>query len=821
MVAIRLSRAAGGALIALGGLVLLGWYFDVALLKSLRPSFVSMRPNTAVLFVLTGWGISTANRVESRARVVLALAITLAAAATVVEYLLGVDLAIDDLVLRAMRLAAQDRTLGRPALATAACFLLLGLGLLSFRRASRLRLTGVVVGLVWLVAFTSLCGYLFGAGSLYRVVGLTSIAPHTTVGLLVACAGLVLARPDVGLAALVVSPTSGGSLVRRFLPLVTGLPIVLSWLRLRGQDAGFYDTRFGVGISTVTSAILLSAAILYTARSLRDSEERRRHLESELMASEEMYRDLYDNAPDMCLSADFPDGTIRLCNDTLARRLGYSRHELLGRNVRDLHPDDLLSALDGDLVVMERTGELRDANRVLRCKDGRTVEVSLTLKAVRDAHDRTVATWAIWRDVSERRQNERDQAFLIQLADAAGALRSSRDLAEVVCTRVGDYLNVNRCLLAEVDRGSDAVIVRAAMARDVPDAKGSYPLSQYNPETLSAMESGIAQISADTHQDPRTAARYEVAHQSAGIGAMISIPLSREGKWIASFHVSTIGPRAWTEREVKLLRNVAERTWTWLEHLRVSEALRQREGELRALNVDLEHRVSLRTAELSDRLKERDVLLQEIHHRVKNNLQVISSLINMQVRRVADQQSRVALEECQTRVGAIALIHEKLYRSRDYARVPFDEYARSLAATIFQVTGVSADRVRLQVDMEPIALPVEQAIPCGLILNELVTNALKHAFPNGRSGVLHLELRRPDAHHVELAVSDDGKGAPAELSPARSSTLGMQIISTLVEQLEGELEIVRGRGTSFRVRFPLPGPALARAPLNDQHGART
>jgi len=118
------------------------------------------------------------------------------------------------------------------------------------------------------------------------------------------------------------------------------------------------------------------------------------------------------------------------------------------------------------------------------------------------------------------------------------------------------------------------------------------------------------------------------------------------------------------------------------------------------------------------------VLLQEVHHRVKNNLQVISSLMNMQVRRTDDASSRSALAECQNRVLAIALIHEKLYQSRNYARVPFSDYARSLADNIFHATGVSPGNTKLSVEFESLSLAVDKAIPCGLILNELITNAL-------------------------------------------------------------------------------------------------
>ena len=202
-------------------------------------------------------------------------------------------------------------------------------------------------------------------------------------------------------------------------------------------------------------------------------------------------------------------------------------------------------------------------------------------------------------------------------------------------------------------------------------------------------------------------------------------------------------------------------------------------------------------------LREKETLLKEVHHRVKNNLQVISSLINMQMRQVADASARAALQECQSRVQAIGLIHEKLYQFEDYSRVPFSEYVRSLASTIFQATGIAPSAVALDLQIETLWLAIDKAIPCGLILNELITNALKHAFPSERRGVIHVALRRESDAELMLSVADDGVGMPIDFHIETSNTLGMQLVSTLVEQLEGRLEISReDSGTKFRITFP-------------------
>jgi two-component system, sensor histidine kinase PdtaS len=218
--------------------------------------------------------------------------------------------------------------------------------------------------------------------------------------------------------------------------------------------------------------------------------------------------------------------------------------------------------------------------------------------------------------------------------------------------------------------------------------------------------------------------------------------------------------------------------------------------------VDITERKRFEAA-LQEQLRERDVLLQEIHHRVKNNLQVICSLINLQLGRMAPGRGYDALQECSLRVLAIAHIHEQLYLSRNFARVPFSEYAHTLASIVFRTTGVSPERVRLHLDLEPISIAVDAAIPCGLILSELMTNALKHAFPQERRGGVRIELRQLDPTRLLLAVSDDGVGLPDGFDPARCDSLGMQLIQTLAGQIGGSFKAAsNGGGARFELVFP-------------------
>ncbi len=200
-------------------------------------------------------------------------------------------------------------------------------------------------------------------------------------------------------------------------------------------------------------------------------------------------------------------------------------------------------------------------------------------------------------------------------------------------------------------------------------------------------------------------------------------------------------------------------------------------------------------------LREKEVLLKEIHHRVKNNLQVTSSLLKLQAAHTQDATVRSMFIEGQHRIRSMALVHEKLYRSSELARVPLADYATELSSLLFRSFGVDAERIALEVDADPIRLSIDNAIPCGLILNELISNALKHAFPEGRCGVVTVGIKRAGDAVVALRVRDDGVGLPDRVDCQYNDTLGLELVKTLVQQLQGELQILRAPGTDVLIRF--------------------
>lgn len=229
----------------------------------------------------------------------------------------------------------------------------------------------------------------------------------------------------------------------------------------------------------------------------------------------------------------------------------------------------------------------------------------------------------------------------------------------------------------------------------------------------------------------------------------------------------------------------------------ITERKRAQESLL-SLQADLSRQVEQRTAELRASLAEKELLLREIHHRVKNNLQLVSSLLYLQRERTPDAEARAALDASSERIQAIAYAHAALHQSSELSRVDLESYAEQIAGRLSSVFAEPALRVTVT-SSEQIELPLDKAVPFGLVLNELLTNAHKHAFPGRPRGLVEVRVGR-DGDLVTVTVQDDGVGLdPSALD--RSETLGMRLVRTLVEQLEGSLSIHGAEGTRFEIRF--------------------
>ncbi len=200
--------------------------------------------------------------------------------------------------------------------------------------------------------------------------------------------------------------------------------------------------------------------------------------------------------------------------------------------------------------------------------------------------------------------------------------------------------------------------------------------------------------------------------------------------------------------------------------------------------------------------REKEVLLQEIHHRVKNNMQIISSLIKLQSNHIKDEEVLELFKDTRNRIQSMAVIHDKLYKSENFSRVDFAEYLQSLAEHLFSSYVTDPNAIKLHVKIKDVFLDINTAIPCGLILNEIISNSLKHAFPDGRTGKIKIVMKSLKKNEIELTVSDNGIGIPDEVDFRETESLGLHLVSILAEdQLRGKIKLDRTKGTRFEIKF--------------------
>jgi len=211
---------------------------------------------------------------------------------------------------------------------------------------------------------------------------------------------------------------------------------------------------------------------------------------------------------------------------------------------------------------------------------------------------------------------------------------------------------------------------------------------------------------------------------------------------------------------------------------------------------------AVRIRALQDSLKEKEVLLKEVYHRVKNNLQVISSLLNLQVEAMQDPTAQEALIESATRVKSMALVHEMLYQSENLAKIDMGEYVKNLFQYLYDIYNVDPELIKYIIDIDSVSLNIDFAIPCGLIINEIISNTFKHAFPNDQSGKIDVSLKK-QANQIMLNVKDNGVGISPEINLDKIQSLGMQLIHNLSKQLGGDIILDRNQGTKFTLTFLL------------------
>jgi len=498
----------------------------------------------------------------------------------------------------------------------------------------------------------------------------------------------------------------------------------------------------------------------------------RKTAEAALRESEERYKTLFECSLDCVYIHDF-EGNFIDANGAALTLLGYEREDIRSLNFTSLLSADKIPVAFQMIQDLKKTGLQKTPTEYrVRRKDGEYVDIE-TQASIIYRTGKPYAVEGIARDITGRKRSEKLRNAIYKISEAASSAINLNELFHFIHGIVTELIPTKNFYIALYD--SENGILSFPYFRDEFDQPPA-PKKLGKGLTEYVLRQGEPLLSSpEKFEELKTRGEVELI----GTPAMdwLGVPLKTEDKTIGIMVVQNYRESTrFGEDHKSILMFVSSQVAMAIERKRAEDRLRASLGE-------------------------KEVLLREVHHRVKNNMQIMSSLLNLQTIDIKDPTAVHLLKECQRRIRAMALVHEKLYLSKDLANIDFSQYIQSLTLHLFQSYQIHPHSIKLNMNMERIFLNINTAIPCGLIVNELVSNALKHGFPDGRTGEVRIELFRAEGDKNCLVVSDNGVGFPEGLDFRNAETLGMQIISMLVDQLDGHIELGRQEGTSFKIVF--------------------
>ncbi|HEY6161897.1 MAG TPA: PAS domain S-box protein [Bacteroidia bacterium] len=463
--------------------------------------------------------------------------------------------------------------------------------------------------------------------------------------------------------------------------------------------------------------------------------------EEQIRLSEERYRAIYSQAY-IGIAQISPKGEILNANEQYCNILGYSRKELQGLTINDItHPEDrdLTRKLRNDIVkgkVDNLTLEKRYIN-----KNGSVIYASLTVSSVSNSKGKHDYSVAVLQDITEKKIAE--EQFRIQAAKMNAIIESS---SHMIWTVDDD------CRLTSFNHNY-AVMVR------------------------------------------------EFYHTHARVGQVIN-----RGKMVSTRDYNAL----WNKKYEAAFKGLPQHFETSMPDKKGNVAWREiylnpifgadgRVREVSGIGHDITEK-KLAEERIKQSLHEKEVLLKEVHHRVKNNLQVISSILNLQSSYVKDKNTLAMLKESQNRIKSMAFIHESLYQTKDFSNINFSEYVTNLSRNLVHSYEMSEGNIALALDIDNVFLNLDQSIPCGLIINELITNSLKYAFRGRKKGLITVSVKKK-GDDMRISIADNGVGLPQKVDYKNTESLGLQLVVTLTEQLNGKIKLERNKGTKFTIAF--------------------
>ena len=496
---------------------------------------------------------------------------------------------------------------------------------------------------------------------------------------------------------------------------------------------------------------------------------KRKKAEEELRVSEKKYRSLIENIQDGVFIIQ--DAKLQFVNEPFVGMTGYSVEEMNGMNFKDLvAPEDI--DMVADRYHRRQANENIPSEYEFRLlhKDKKTrVIVNMNVSLI--TYQGRVASMGTLKDITERKRAEVLQKALYNISIALNTTESIDELYRIIRDNLGTVIDTTNFYVALYDEKTDMISLPFDV--DKKDDYETFPAGK----TLTAY---VIRTGKPLLVDDKLLAKLIKEGKVEYIGApskiWLGVPLKVENKVIGVVMVQSYDdPHLYAEKDMEILTFVSKEIALAIQHKQSEEQVKR----------DLE---------------EKEVLLEEVYHRVKNNMQLISSLLKLQSVHITDKRALELFENSRNRVKSMAFIHDALYRSKDMANIDFAKYVKRLTTQISVSYDADSNLVKIKIDIKDVLLDINVGIPCGMIINELVSNSFKYAFPEGRKGEISISLTSKNQVY-ELCVKDNGIGISGKIDFENPQTLGLLLVSTLTKQLDGILEIEKVKGTSFKITF--------------------
>lgn len=560
-----------------------------------------------------------------------------------------------------------------------------------------------------------------------------------------------------------------------------------------------------------------------TLNQLKNLESRKREIESELIDNKKKYEILYEDSPSMYFTVD-PEGTILNLNKFATQMLGYTKDELIGTSVFKIFHDEDKDVVRNQLkLCLTNPGKYYEwvLKKVKKNKD--IIWVKELARSITSASSKSFVLIDC-KDVSSQILTEKKLRSTIEklttktkyeelINSISQIIHQSYNLIEVfenTADAITKHLeNVDNVLIYVIENNESVLKAHRRIPNWYIEKAGRIPKGRGF--TWRTIDSRRLNYCPDTDKENVIGP----AGILLGIKSYVSIPIIINDNPIGTINVTSFKKNTFHKDDISLFNLIAtqvsmvvknaiqteqlQNTYNLLE-----EKIKERTLELLKSNALLREEIEKRIRaeqEITKSLREKEILLKELQHRVKNNLQVISSMLDLQIDYINNEKISEKFIEAQKRVKSMSLVHEQMYKSDVLSDLDFNQYIENLTNYLFKIYGINANRISMNIEINEGAISFNIAILLGLIINELVSNSLKHAFNNTSMGSINITLSSKGEHNI-LTVSDNGIGLPKSFKLRNSKSLGLQLVLALTKQLKGNIKLYRKKGTTVKIKFP-------------------